>query len=114
MSATPNAQFHITPEWLDKLVAWARTDPTDEEKAYLRDQLNLQLESEIARLYAAPIDLSDVPITTWGLDIEPYGAPMREDVVEAWDDPDALLKDYGEGFRVYQRYFVVPASEEGE
>jgi Asp-tRNA(Asn)/Glu-tRNA(Gln) amidotransferase C subunit len=100
----------ISPEWFAQLQEWARIAPSAEDE-YIRAQLNRQLSEEVAKLFAAEVDLSAVTPTTWGLDVQAHAVAMRDDVVQPWPDVDALLDAGPDGRRVVDRYFVVPAAD---
>ena len=77
----------ITPELFDKLVELAQFALNPSEKEYLRQELNHQLAA-VKELSEIPLD-SDIAATTHGIEVE--GAAPRQDVWNAFADPQAIV-----------------------
>lgn len=100
----------ISEERLQRLQRWAEiASKSADEDAYLRHELNKQLDEMVVKVLDERLDsrLAEVEPATYGVDLYPWRAPMREDVVEPWPDSDALLACAP---RTRGRYFVVPVS----
>jgi aspartyl-tRNA(Asn)/glutamyl-tRNA(Gln) amidotransferase subunit C len=97
-------QEEITQEIFDHLVDLAAFHLEQEEKEYLRKELNAQLKA-IRELEALEVS-RDVPITSHGV---PYtkanSAPLREDIVESCPEADDIVEGAPE---TELRYIVVP------
>ena len=80
----------ISKDTFDRLVELAALALPRDQAEYLHEQLNNQL-SAIDQLLAVPLD-EDTPIAAHGV---PYTAdnsqPIREDQIEAYKEPDAIL-----------------------
>lgn len=102
--------LRIDEERLQRLLRWAAigSQSSDEDMA-LRQALNSQLHEMVVKVLDPRLDpeLAEVAPATYGVDADPWRAPMREDVVEAWPDAEALLACAP---RTRGRYFVVPLS----
>lgn len=94
----------ISVEVFEHLVELAAFHLDDEEKDYLRKELNAQLKA-IRELEA--LEVGDiVPITSHGVPYsETSSAPLREDVVEASPQADDIVAGAPE---TELRYIVVP------
>ena len=94
----------ITPEIFNRLAELAALELSEEEAAYLRQELNRQLTS-VRDLQAVPLDES-TPMNLHGI---PYSAdisaPLRADVPRSYPDPDKILSQIPE---LDERYIVVP------
>lgn len=81
----------ITPEMFDHLVKLAALELDEEQAAYLRRELNLQL-SAIRELAAIELDV-DVPAALHGV---PYDAgsrpPLRQDAWQACEEAEAIMR----------------------
>ena len=116
MSRAPgkNPALYIDEERLARLQQWAAiASHSEEEDDYLRRELNSQLDEMVVRVLDPGLDeaLSKVTPATYGIDLFPHCAPLREDVVEPWHDVDGLL---GNAPRTQDRYFVVPVKNNQE
>lgn len=101
----------IDSDRLARLQRWAAiASNSDEEDAYLRRELNSQLDAMVVRVLDPALDiaLAQVEPATYGVELTSHCAPLREDVVEAWPDVDALLDSAP---RTQDRYFVVPVKK---
>ena len=90
----------ISPELFDHLVLLAALELSQDEKDYLRRQLNNQLKA-IEELAAIPLD-ENTPPASHGI---PYSAemrpPLREDEWQPYPQPEKILKgapDTEEGY----------------
>ena len=101
--STPKAD-EINAEIFDHLVDLAALHLAQEEKEYLRKELNAQLKA-IRELEALEVD-AKVPITSHGVPYtEASSAPLREDIVEACPEADDIVEGAPE---TELRYVVVP------
>ncbi|HLE22861.1 MAG TPA: Asp-tRNA(Asn)/Glu-tRNA(Gln) amidotransferase subunit GatC [Anaerolineales bacterium] len=99
-----NPADEITPEIFAHLVHLAELELEPDEAEYLRGQLNGQLRA-IGEMASIEVD-SETPITSHGVPYPPPARPLlREDVVQADDSADAILKQAPE---TESRYIVVP------
>ena len=108
---TPHPALHIKTERLKQLQKWAAIAPqSDEEDRYLIQELNNQLKDMVIKVLDPNLDaaLEAIEPTNYGVDLTSRCAPMREDAVDPWPDPDALLD---KAPRVKDGYFVVPVSK---
>jgi aspartyl/glutamyl-tRNA(Asn/Gln) amidotransferase C subunit len=100
---SPNRE-EISREIFDHLVDLAAFHLEDEEKEYLRKELNAQLKA-IRELEALEVS-QDVSITSHGI---PYtksnSAPLRGDIVESCTEADDIVDGAPE---TELRYIVVP------
>lgn len=94
----------ISPEIFDRLVELAALELTPAEAAYLRQQLNHQLDA-IDQLESIPLDAS-LPITSHGV---PYTAqisqPPREDAWQPYPAPEEIL---AQSPQFEDGYIIVP------
>jgi len=94
----------INPELFEHLVDLAAFAFDPEEAAYLRRELNHQLDA-IHQLEEVPID-PETPLASHGV---PYTAdtkpPLREDVWEPCDNPEEIL---AQAPQVDDGYIIVP------
>lgn len=104
---SPNASHQddfISEEIFNHLVGLAALELSDEEAAYLRQELNDQLKA-IRELESIEVS-EDTPITSHGV---PYGTGirpgLREDHQEACPEADDILEGAPE---VRDRFIVVP------
>ncbi len=94
----------ITPPIFDHLVELAALELGPDEAAYLRGELNHQLEA-IRELEAIQVDPT-TPITSHGVDYTPeISPPPRPDVARLCDEADEILAQAPE---TDGRYIVVP------
>lgn len=104
----------IDEERLARLQKWAAiASQSPEEDAYLRRELNSQLEEMVVRVLDPALDnaLAAVEPATYGVDLSHRCGVMRDDVVEPWPDVDALLDSAP---HTQDRYFVVPQNRHEE
>jgi aspartyl/glutamyl-tRNA(Asn/Gln) amidotransferase C subunit len=94
----------ITPELFAHLVELAALELQESEAAYLRGELNKQLEI-IHELEA--IDLADeTPITSHGVPYSPaISSPPREDAAQPYPRPERIL---GQAPQSEDGYYQVP------
>lgn len=98
----------ISEQHLAELQEWAQiASKDDKEDEYLRIQLTNQLAQMVAKILDDSLDtaLADIKPTTYGADLRPWQAPLREDEVKPWPDVDTLLQSAP---HLQDRYFVVP------
>lgn len=112
MSPSPEASdsLQIDAARLKRLQQWAAlASASEEEDAYLQQQLNNQLQAMVVKTLDTALDaeLATVEPAMYGVPLASHCAPMRDDVVEPWPDVEGLLACAP---RVQDRYFVVPAS----
>jgi aspartyl/glutamyl-tRNA(Asn/Gln) amidotransferase C subunit len=94
----------ITPENFDHLVQLAAFHLEQEQKDYLRKELNAQLKA-IRELEALEV-AAEVPITSHGVPYtETNSAPLRADNVEACPEADDIVEGAPQ---TELRYIVVP------
>jgi aspartyl-tRNA(Asn)/glutamyl-tRNA(Gln) amidotransferase subunit C len=98
------ARSEITPQIFAHLVDLAALALEDDEREYLRRELNSQLKA-IRELDAIEVD-DDLPITSHGVPYSATSRPeIRKDVARPGDQADAIL---GQAPEVENRYLVVP------
>ena len=94
----------ITPELFVHLVELAALELKDEEKEYLRQQLNNQLKA-IHELQSIPVD-EKIDIATHGV---PYtdkiSLPLREDIIKKYPNNQKLIDEAPES---EDGYIIVP------
>jgi aspartyl-tRNA(Asn)/glutamyl-tRNA(Gln) amidotransferase subunit C len=94
----------ITWEIFEHLVELAALEMDEEEAAYLRSELNNQLNA-IHELERIQVD-SEIPITSHGVPYtDPISASLREDEIQSCKKADDIL---GQAPEVEDRYIVVP------
>lgn len=101
----------VDAERLKQLQKWAAiASQSDDEDRYLIQELNNQLKDMVIKVLDPALDaaLSDVTPTHYGVDLTSRCAPMREDIVDPWPDPEALMD---KAPRSQDGYFVVPVSK---
>mgnify|MGYP001175748283 FL=1 len=109
-----NPALYIDEERLARLQQWAAiASHSEAEDDYLRRELNSQLDEMVVRVLDPGLDdaLSKVTPATYGIELFPHCAPLREDVVEPWPDVDGVLDNAP---RTQDRYFVVPVKNHQE
>jgi len=94
----------INPELFEHLVELAAFAFDPKEAAYLRRELNNQLNA-IHQLEAVPLEES-VPLASHGVPYTPQSSPsLREDQWQPFENPDEILE---QAPQVEDRYFIVP------
>jgi aspartyl-tRNA(Asn)/glutamyl-tRNA(Gln) amidotransferase subunit C len=94
----------ITPEVFEHMVQMASLDLTPEEAAYLRRELNKQLQS-IHELELIPVDAS-TPVASHGV---PYTAEISQDLrADIWQPDPAAREILDQAPQVEDGYIVVP------
>ena len=94
----------LSIETFEHLVSLAALELEPEQAAYLRRELNAQLDA-IRELEAIPLDES-VEITSHGVPFDEASTPpLREDVWQPHPNPDEILAG---ALQSEDRYFVVP------
>jgi aspartyl-tRNA(Asn)/glutamyl-tRNA(Gln) amidotransferase subunit C len=94
----------ITPELFEHLVELAALELKDEEKEYLRQQLNNQL-NVIDELQAIPVD-EKIKIATHGVSYSTeVSQSLREDVIKSYQNYLKLVEEAPES---EDGYIIVP------
>lgn len=103
--------LHIDQERLVVLQTWACIEQKSEkEDQYLCAELTRQLQEMVAQILGTELDeeLNRLETSTiYGVDLELWAAPLREDNVEPWPYVERLLELAPV---VKERFFVVPAA----
>jgi aspartyl/glutamyl-tRNA(Asn/Gln) amidotransferase C subunit len=104
LSKPRESQETITHEIFDHLVLLAAFELPQEERSYLRNELNAQL-SAIRELEAIELD-PQVPITSHGVPYPPAITPaLREDEILSCPEAEAILAGAPSSD---ERYIIVP------
>jgi len=116
MSSDEKNWQHLTidEERLRRILSWAKIAPSEDD-IYLIDQLNLQVDSEIKKLYEDIELLDTVTESIHGIDISQHRLPMRDDEIEEWTDRESIILSAGKKVIEYegQTYFKVPSEKLG-